>query len=300
MRCRVLAVRRLHAPSIAPLLLVALALCAGCRDGVTGTFEDAETPAEDAAAGADDAAQIADDASSGPRDAGLGELDALSAAEDARVGRDALAAPDRDAPTDAGGNASDEPRAGDLVIVEVQGNPQQVDDAVAEYIEVLNVSGRPLDLAGVRITHVQWPASGTAPVRSTGNHRVRDPVMVAPGARALLTRGGGGHFGGATRDYVYAGFELSNSDPNRLRLMVPGWDGSEPPNVDDVIDELMIPAETFDNDRRGRSWQLDPDEVAAPTATTNDDPADWCHTGSGAAGYWMNNWGTPGAANDCL
>ncbi len=298
MRCPGLAVRRPDALATTSLLL-ALALCAGCRDGVAGTFADAEAPPEDAAL-TDDAATADDAGVSPPRDGGgTPTPDSGAGNDDAQTGRDAPAGPDRAAP-DAGGNNSEEPRAGDLVIVEIQGNPQQTDDTNAEYIEVLNVSGRPLDLADVRITHVQYPGSGTAPMRSTGNHRVNARVLVPPGGRALLTRSNGGYFGGANRDYVYGGFELSNSDANRLRLMVPRWDGVEPPNVDDVVDELIVPANTFDNPLRGRSWQLDPDAVSAPTADGNDDPADWCHTASGAThAYWMNNWGTPGAENDC-
>ncbi|MBK6690472.1 MAG: hypothetical protein IPG45_38750 [Deltaproteobacteria bacterium] len=194
-----------------------------------------------------------------------------------------------------------EPGPGDLVFVEIQGNPQGTADTDAEYLELLNVSGRMLDLEGCRLTHRLW-AGGTAPVDSVGNHRINSSVPVAPGARVLLARSAGGYFGGATRGYVYGGFEFSNggSDQNRIRLMTPGWDGVEPPDPSAVVDEVISPAATFDNPLRGRAWQLDPIQVPNPNASNNDLPTAWCHAADNAGlAYWQNNWGTPGQPNTC-
>jgi hypothetical protein len=139
-------------------------------------------------------------------------------------------------------------------------------------------------------------------VSAGGNHLIDEPVVVAPGARALLARSSGGFFGGATRDHVYGGFVFSNggADMNRVRLMAPAWDGAEPPSAAFVVDEVIAPPGTFDNVLRGRAWQLDPDRVPAPTAGGNDDAADWCHAAAtDALAYRASNWGTPRAANRC-
>lgn len=309
--------------SLRLLLALALSTCAACRDSeavfpdaagsdpLLDAAEDAGTlPEGDAAGAADvrfdpsrlDALPLED--SGEAEDGGPGD-------DDATPGQDAVradAAPRRDAgdagaPVDSGPVFDPlAPLPGDLVIVEVQGNPQNTADDTAEYIELLNVSGRDLDLQDCTLLHHQWAGSGMAPVQSANEHRIRGSVPVPAGARVLLTRGNGGYFGGATRDYVYGDFELSNgaSDNNRLRLMGPLWDGREPPAIIDLVDELVMPRGTFDNDLRGRAWQLDPADVPAPSAALNDDPASWCHAASGAAlAYWMNNWGTPGAANAC-
>lgn len=194
------------------------------------------------------------------------------------------------------------PRAGDLVIVEIQGNPVVAADDEAEYIELLNVSGRTLDLSGVVLAHVQFPGTGSAPVVSTDTHTISGTVTAGVGARILLTRSNGGYFGGATSSYVYDGVLMANGATisNRLRLYVPGWTDTEPPLASEVIDEVITPAGTFQNDWRGRSWQLDPDLVPSPTASNNDDPDNWCSTAEEASlAYWNANWGTPGQPNAC-
>lgn len=200
--------------------------------------------------------------------------------------------------TDAGLGGG--PGPGDLVIVEIQGNPQGVADANAEYIELLNVSGRTLDLFGVQLAHRDYDGV-TPPVASVGLHTIDESVSVAPGARILLTRSTGGYFGGALVDYVYDGFDFSNGDDraNRLRLLTSAWDGSEPPDPAHLIDEVTAPIATFDNLVRGQSWQLDPSAVSSPDATSNDAAASWCRSNAAGINYWGSNWGTPGAANAC-
>lgn len=244
-----------------------------------------------------------------PLDLGTPPTD-LGTAFDSTVINPSDAAADAGVPADAGpddqgvaldGGTGLEPGPGDLVFVEIQGNPQGTADTDAEYLELLNVSGRMLDLQGCRLTHRLW-AGGTPPVDSVGNHRINSSVPVAPGARVLLARSAGGYFGGATRDYVYSGFEFSNggSDQNRIRLMAPSWDGVEPPDPSAIVDEVISPAATFDNPLRGRAWQLDPVQVPNPSASNNDLPTAWCHAAANAGlAYWQSNWGTPGQANAC-
>ena len=87
---------------------------------------------------------------------------------------------------------------------------------------------------------------------------------------------------------------------NRLRIMAPSWDGADATAAPFIVDEVIAPPGAFDNDLRGRAWQLDPDRVAAPTAAGNDDPADWCYAAAiDPLAYRTNNWGTPRDANRC-
>jgi len=252
---------------------------------------DAAIVANDDAAAASDAAPVAQ-ADAEPvtqRDAAnnIG-IDAVGAFADAAVLDDASTA------------TGLEPGPGDLVIVEIQGNPQTAADNQAEYIELINVSGRALDLEGCRLTHREYAGAGSAPVMSVGNHRINRSVPVAPGDRVLLTRSNGGYFGTATQDYVYSTFELANggADANRVRLMVPTWSGMEPPDVADIVDEVTTPTGTFENDLRGRAWQLNP--TRPQTTADNDDPTAWCYAeATMALAYWNQNWGTPRAANVC-
>lgn len=283
-------------------LWVCVALLVGCGD------DEGEPPDAGAApdAGAIDAGTSSDAGTVG--DAGVPEDGGGTSDEDAGTPEDgglldggALDGGTADAGgSDAGGGTGPTPGPGDLVVVEIQGNPQMATDEQAEYVELLNVSGRELDLQGVQLAHVAW--SGGEPVASVGSHTIASSVIVAPGARVLLARSGGGYFGGATRDYVYDGFAFSNGGAfqNRLRVMVPSWDGSEPPAAGDVVDEVRTPAGAFDNPVRGRALQLDPSAVPAPSAAGNDDPADWCHAAEVATlEYRAGNWGTPRGANRC-
>lgn len=202
-----------------------------------------------------------------------------------------------------GGRTGPVPGPGDLVIVEIQGNPQIADDEEAEYIELLNVSGRELDLQGVTIAHLNVPPSAMDPdaSESFSTWRITPSVSVPVGGRVLLARSSGGFFGGATRDHVYGNIELHNGNfYNRIRLLVPGWDGSEPPAPEDLIDQVIIPPLAFDNPLRGRALQLDPDRVPSPTAASNDTMANFCYAAAtDALAYRASNWGTPRAENRC-
>jgi hypothetical protein len=279
-------------------LLSALSLAA-CRDS-GGVFRDSGILVEEDAevdAGLADSGQPND---SGASDTGPRDVITFDAAPDSgAIDLGVDAGNDEDGGVLDGGGTGTTPGPGDLVFVELQGNPQGTADTDAEYFELLNVSGRMLDLQGCRLTHREW-IGATAPVDSVGDHLINTSVTVPIGGRALLTRSNGGYFGGATRDYVYSGFELSNggSNNNRLRLMAPGWNGAEPPSVSDIVDEVITPVGNFDNDLRGRAWTLDPAQAA--TAANNDDAAHWCHAASVAGlAYWQQNWGTPRAANAC-
>lgn len=190
------------------------------------------------------------------------------------------------------------PGAGDLVVVEIQGNPVTATDEEAEFIELSNVSGRPLDLAGVTLAHVAYPAG--EPTASTATHTIVGSVPVAAGGRVLLARSSGGFFGDATIGYVYDGFVFGNGmETNRLRVLAPGWDGAEPVAAADLVDEVKTEVGIFDNALRGRAWALDPAAVPTPSASLNDDVGNWCSASGSGVEYRANNFGTPGAPNAC-
>ncbi len=268
--------------------LLAIAWLAGCDEG----SEADAGPTRDAAAPADAGAMRDASADAGASDGGVEDAGSDDAgSSDAGAESDASTAPDAAA-------LGPEPGPGDLVIVEIQGNPQVATDLQGEYIELLNVSGRTLNLEGCRLKH--W--NGLGPITAGAVHLIDEPVVVAPGARVLLGRSSGGHFGGATLGYVYDGFVFGNggTETNLLRVMAPGWDGTEPPSASSIVDQVTAPAGTFDNDLRGRAWQLDPDRLPAPSAAGNDDADNWCHAAAtDALAYRASNWGTPAAANRC-
>lgn len=191
------------------------------------------------------------------------------------------------------------PRSGDLVIVEIQGNPVRATDEQGEYLELLNVSGRALDLSGVTITHISFV--GGEPDVSADRHTVVPSLIVEPGERVLLGSSDGGFFGDSDPDYVYSDILISNAETEttRFRLMVPDWDRSEPPNLLDVVDEVIVESRLFGNAVRGQAWQFDPAR-GTPTAASNDDASNWCTTGMAPAlAYRADNFGTPGAPNAC-
>lgn len=205
--------------------------------------------------------------------------------------------------TDAGdepdAEAGPAPRPGDIVIVEIGGNPVGTGDNVGEFFEIVNVSGRELALDGVTIAYHQWTASGSEPTRSVTRAELTTTRMLAVGERVILGPSGGHGF---STDVRYPVFEITNAESMaaRVRLYTPSWDGTEPPAPAHLIDGVTIPAGTFGNDNRGRSWQLFPAGAAAPTAANNDIASNWCLTATSVSlEYAANNYGTPGAPNDC-
>jgi len=301
--------------SAALLTFFAFTFAAGCGDsdstpldsGVPGFDVGPRDSGSDTAPPMDSGGSDAGTMDSGSADAGEGDGGGDGGAD---TGAADSGAPDGG--SDAGGGdggadtgaadagATTAPGPGDLVIVELMGNPQSVTDAMGEYFEVINVSTRTLDLSGVTITHTAY--SGGEPTASTGSHVIGTSVEIAPGARALLGVHSFVAGGGVTVDYVYSGFLFSNGSTmaNRLRLQTPSWGGTEPPAAAELIDQVIAPAGTFQNTNRGRAWQLDPALIDPPTTAGSDDPANFCHTPMRAAlEYRSTNWGTPREINDC-
>ena len=261
-------------------------------DSATDSMVDAAAANDTDSMGLD--SEVSDSGSdAGGPDADPSDASPVDAASDTAV--------DSGSDDDAGGadaGSGTAPQAGELVIVEIQGNPQRATDEEAEYIEVINVSARTLDLDGVVLTHLDW--MGGEPDRSVGRWTVDERVDVGPGERALLVRSSGGFFGGAAVAHVYGDFVFDNGDvrSNRIRMMVPGWDGTEPPASSSVIDQVIVPVGGFDNPLRARAWTLMPS--IQPNAATNDNATNWCYAANTPElEYRTLNWGTPGSANRC-
>ncbi|MEM7607559.1 MAG: hypothetical protein AAF411_19570, partial [Myxococcota bacterium] len=202
-----------------------------------------------------------------------------------------------DAPADAPTSGS-RPGPGELAVVEIQGNPVRANDDEAEYIELLNVSERALDLNGVSLAWRSFTAGNPDP--SAQIHAIDESIVLAPGARALLGRSGGGFFGaGRDPDHIYEGVLFMNGDLNRLRVLTPTWDGTEPPNASELIDEVLIEDPAFENNVRGRAYQFN-EAATSPSASANDDAINWCTSSTAETlEYRGENFGTPGAPNEC-
>jgi hypothetical protein len=83
--------------------------------------------------------------------------------------------------------------AGDVAIVEVMNDPANVADSTGEWLEVLNLSGRSVDLIGWEIV-----------VNSASSTVIDESVVVASGARVLLgSSADKSRNGNITPDYVY-------------------------------------------------------------------------------------------------
>lgn len=296
---------RIHALGCAPmrhLLAFRLLLCGVALIGVAliGCDDARRGPSGDTGSGDTAFDTSADASEDGTADSSIdASVDAPTDVGD-DTADSAIADTTADMPTPDTGPGGFDPRAGDLVVVEIQGNPVRANDEEAEYIELVNVSGRALNLQGVVLAHHSW-VGDTPPDRSTSFHTIDESVVVDAGGRALLVRSAGGFFGDADSDYAYDDFVFSNADTEfgRVRLMVARWDGTEPPAAGEVIDEVILEPRVFANAVRGRAWQFDEDAVG-PSTSRNDLPSNWCTASPvDVLEYRTENYGTPGMFNDC-
>ena len=186
---------------------------------------------------------------------------------------------------------------GDLVIIEVQGNPQNLEDTNAEYLEVYNRRSHPVELSGITIGYVEWPSDGTAPSDSLVKYELITDFVVPPTSSALLVRSGDTVLnGGLTPDATYGGNVISNgaSTDSRVRLLIADFSDE----TTGLIDEMVFPGGTFGNDLRGRAYQFDMPTVPNPTAADNENTEYLCHAPAvELRQYSEGNWGTPGTGN---
>jgi len=157
------------------------------------------------------------------------------------------------------------PGAGDVVITELQPDPDLVTDEAGEWFELLNLSAVAVELSGCELAD-----------QGTDSHTIAASVVIAPGGYAVLGRNASAN-GGVTLDYAYGGdISLGNSG-DELALRCGGV------LVDEVVYTGSWPFGT------GASMQLDPAVGAA-----NDSQSAWCESTSP---YGDGDLGTPGSAN---
>jgi len=114
-------------------------------------------------------------------------------------------------------------QAAPLVLNEIEINPEGVDSG-AEWVEILNVSDDPVDLAGWTVSYA-YRGPGTLPI-------VDDSTILAPGERFV---------------FVYPRLSLRNAEPDAIQLI-------DPAGL--VVDEALSLTDTEDD---GRTWQRFPD-----------------------------------------
>ncbi len=166
---------------------------------------------------------------------------------------------------------------GDLAIVEVMQNPAAVDDPAGEWFEIINVTARPIALAG--LTFADEGTDGfTIPMS--------DATSIASGARLVFGRNSDvGSNGGVVVDYVYSSMSLTNgSDEIIIR------------NHNVVVDEIAWDGSPVWPDPNGASMSLSGD--LDPSIEDNNVGRNWCVS---VTPFGIGDLGTPGAANDvCL
>ncbi|MBM4391164.1 MAG: lamin tail domain-containing protein [Deltaproteobacteria bacterium] len=180
-----------------------------------------------------------------------------------------------DTDTDTG-QSSGAISVGDLFINEVMNNPNPVADEQGEWFELINTSGRDLDLDGLTISD----EDATSPQSFTVSGRLLVP---AGGFVILANNGDSSSNGGVTVDYAFDGtsFQLGN-DSDEIVL-----------SIDGVAIARLAYTEDWAGNAKGYSMTLDADKLTPGDA---DQETSWCNATSsfGSDGQF----GTPGAAND--
>jgi hypothetical protein len=159
---------------------------------------------------------------------------------------------------------------GDLVITEFLQNPVASADGDAEWFEVYNASGGAVDLMGLVVSDA-----------GSESFVVNTSVSVAAGGYALFGINDNTFVnGGLNHDFVYSGFNLSNSDDEIILS-----------NAGGAIDAVFYDGGPTFPDPDGASTALSP---SALDATANDDGSNWC---VGTSVFGGGDAASPGAAN---
>lgn len=180
----------------------------------------------------------------------------------------------------------DEVEVGALVITEILARPNS---GRPEYIELVSTGEDPVRLFGCQIVD-----GGTSP----NEYTITVDTDIEPGERLLF---GAAEFLGADEGELETvaswGSEitLNQGDPTEsVGISCPDGAGAR-----QLIDEVAFDWSGL-GIAQGRSWQL----VAAPDATTNDDPANWCAAPAQDDAIYATvedepDYGTPGAETVC-
>ncbi len=165
------------------------------------------------------------------------------------------------------------PGYGDIVITEVMQNPGAVDDSKGEWFEIANVSSQTYNLAFLEVSDA-----------GLDYFKVPVALSIKPGDYLVFAVSGDSQVnGGVEADFVYSGFQLSNSE-DEISLSLNG----------EILDEVAWDNGTTFPDPNGASMQLDPDFT---DADGNDDGNNWCASVAPWAVDLSGDLGTPGMAN---
>ena len=173
------------------------------------------------------------------------------------------------------GSTAVPPAAGEIVIIEIHSNPSTSSDQAGEWFEVVNVGDETVDLSGVLIADDGSDA-----------HTIVGPVLLAPGAYAVLGRvGDTATNGGVSLDYVYGtGVTLGNGDDELILSYGETLLDAVRYDPGDETNPFVDPA-------NGHSLRFG----GAPDADANDVGSAWCEERT--ATYGVGDFGTPGAPN---
>lgn len=163
---------------------------------------------------------------------------------------------------------------GELVISEIQVDPEGADDEGVEWFELYNASDRSIKLTGLGLEYSKVDGS------EAKGHRISEgPLEIGPGEYRTFGRIAD-DLKPAYIDYGFgADLQMGNSE-GKLRVVC-GSTVVDETNYEDIVE--------------GQTHSLD-GKVGPPDAEINDDPARWC-AAADAEAYIPEEFGTPGAAN---
>ncbi len=174
---------------------------------------------------------------------------------------------------------SDKPQAGELVITELMGNPDGVNDTDGEWIEIYNPTGRDIPLFSLILEDSETGGAHD-------EHTFKTPQVTVPAGGYLVAarNADSNENGGVTAAVEYDGSHLKNSPGSSMTISLVRQDGT-------VVDtaRYLTPAS-------GASQQLDYSVYSSSStpAQTNDTDANWC---DGSSTYGAGGAGTPGGQN---
>jgi hypothetical protein len=176
-----------------------------------------------------------------------------------------------------GSYATSSVQRGDIVITEIMKDPTFVTDTHGEWFELMNITNRPINIAGWKITDL---GSNAHTINNNGQL-----LVMQPGARLVLGNDANPLTnGGVHVDYKYTNFTLGNGADSILLTARKG----------DLVDQVDYDDGIFWPDVPGKSLTLDP---FASDVYLNDDPVNWCAALS-AIGGGNPDLGTPFLLND--
>lgn len=192
-----------------------------------------------------------------------------------------------------------------LWFTEVMGVPRAIEGLVADedaqWIEVVVRGLKAVSLDRAALVYYDWPDNEPEP-QNPEPTIARLQGLLLPSEPQLLVRSNNPYSNGNLRGAVeYAKIAFGRDNRNaRLLLIGPDWKPA-PGEVfavpaEYVIDSILLPAGTFSEAHKGRSWQ-----VSEPLPPSSEERT-WCHTPADSVNAYveegaLKNYGTPARSN---